>query len=119
MPSTPHLQLSLIHICFAYNAIAVAYNNEALVQVLDISAFQGSAICYVVHSDGRIVINGKANPEYAIYNLFAVLQEYFDLTQAETRALARDFEQRNSGSTRVTLDGVNYYLTSVLSLIHI
>ena len=98
---------------FAYNAIAVAYNNEAIVQVLDISAFQGSAICYVVHSDGRIVINGKANPEYAIYNLFAVLQEYFDLTQAETRALARDFEQRNSGSTRVTLDGVNYYLTYV------
>ena len=98
---------------FAYNAIAVAYNNEAIVQVLDISAFQGSAICYVVHSDGRIVINGKANPEYAIYNLFAVLQEYFDLTQAETRALARDFEQGNSGSTRVTLDGVNYYLTYV------
>ena len=98
---------------FAYNAIAVAYNNEAIVKVLDISAFQGSAICYVVHSDGRIVINGKANPEYAIYNLFAVLQEYFDLTQAETRALARDFEQGNSGSTRVTLDGVNYYLTYV------
>ena len=98
---------------FAYNAIAVAYNNEAIVQVLDISAFQGSAICYVVHSDGRIVINGKANPEYAIYNLFAVLQEYFDLTQAETRALARDFAQGNSGSTRVTLDGVNYYLTYV------
>ena len=98
---------------FAYNAIAVAYNNEAIVKVLDISAFQGSAICYVVHSDGRIVINGKANPEYAIYNLFAVLQEYFDLTQAETRALARDFAQGNSGSTRVTLDGVNYYLTYV------
>ena len=98
---------------FAYNAIAVAYNNEAIVQVLDISAFQGSAICYVVHSDGRIVINGKADPEYTIYNLFAVLQEYFDLTQAETRALARDFEQGNSGSTRVTLDGVNYYLTYV------
>ena len=98
---------------FAYNAIAVAYNNEAIVQVLDISAFQGSAICYVVHSDGRIVINGKADPEYTIYNLFAVLQEYFDLTQAETRALARDFAQGNSGSTRVKLDGVNYYLTYV------
>lgn len=62
---------------FAYNAIAVAYNNEAIVQVLDISAFQGSAICYVVHSDGRIVINGKADPEYTIYNLFAVLPGVF------------------------------------------
>ena len=98
---------------FAYDAIAVAYNNEAIVKVLDISAFQGSAIRYVVHSDGRIVINGKANPEYAIYNLFAVLQEYSDLTQAQIRALARDFEQGNSSSTRVTLDGVNYYLTYV------
>ena len=98
---------------FAYDAIAVAYNNEAIVKVLDISAFQGSAIRYVVHSDGRIVINGKADPEYTIYNLFAVLQEYSDLTQAQIRALARDFEQGNSSSTRVTLDGVNYYLTYV------
>lgn len=96
---------------FAYDAIAVAYDNEAIMQVLDISAFQGSAIRYVVHADGRIVINGKADPEYAIYNIFAVLQEYSDLTQAETRALVRDFAQGNSGSTRVTLDGVNYYLT--------
>ena len=96
---------------FAYDAIAVAYNNEAIVKVLDISAFQDSAIRYVVHSDGRIVINGKANPEYVIYNIFAVLQEYSDLTKAQLRALARDFEQGNSGSVRVTLDGVRYYLT--------
>ena len=96
---------------FAYDAIAVAYNNEAIVKVLDISAFQDSAIRYVVHSDGRIVINGKANPEYVIYNIFAVLQEYSDLTQAQLRALARDFEQGKGGSVRVTLDGVRYYLT--------
>ena len=96
---------------FAYDAIAVAYNNEAIVKVLDISAFQDSAIRYVIHSDGRIVINGKANPEYVIYNIFAVLQGYSDLTKAQLRALARDFEQGNSGSVRVTLDGVRYYLT--------
>ena len=96
---------------FAYNAIAVAYNNEAIVKVLDISAFEDSAIRYVIHADGRILINCKEEPEYTIYNLVAVLQQYSDLTRAQMLALSRDFEQGNSGSLLVTLDGVRYYMT--------
>ena len=96
---------------FAYNAIAVAYNNEAIVKVLDISAFEDSAIRYVIHADGRILINCKEESKYTIYNLLAVLQQYSDLTRAQMLALSRDFEQGNSGSLLVTLDGVRYYMT--------
>ena len=40
---------------FEYDAIAIAYENADIVNVLDISAFNGNAQSYVVHSDGRVV----------------------------------------------------------------
>ena len=42
---------------FEYDAIAIAYENADIVNVLDISAFNGNAQSYVVHSDGRVVID--------------------------------------------------------------
>ena len=42
---------------FEYDAIAIAYENSDIVNVLDISAFNGHAKSYVVHPDGRVVID--------------------------------------------------------------
>ena len=42
---------------FAYDAVAVSYYNDDIVKVLDISAFDGTASRYVLHPDGRIIIN--------------------------------------------------------------
>ena len=42
---------------FEYDAIAIAYENADIVNVLDISAFHGNAKSYVVHPDGRVVID--------------------------------------------------------------
>ena len=40
---------------FEYDAIAIAYENSDIVNVLNISAFNGNAQSYVVHPDGRVV----------------------------------------------------------------
>ena len=42
---------------FEYDAIAIAYENSDIVDVLDISAFHGNAQSFIVHSDGRVVID--------------------------------------------------------------
>ena len=42
---------------FEYDAIAIAYENENIVNVLDVSAFDGNARSYVVRPDGRVVID--------------------------------------------------------------
>ena len=42
---------------FEYDAIAIAYENSDIVDVLDISAFDGNAQSFVVHSDGRVVVD--------------------------------------------------------------
>ncbi len=42
---------------FEYDAIAIAYENSDIVNVLNISAFNGNAQSYVVHPDGRVVVD--------------------------------------------------------------
>lgn len=42
---------------FEYDAIAIAYENSDIVEVLDISAFNGNAQSLIVHPDGRVVID--------------------------------------------------------------
>ena len=42
---------------FEYDAIAIAYENSDIVDVLDISAFNGKAQSFIVHPDGRVVVD--------------------------------------------------------------
>jgi len=41
---------------FAYDAVAITYYNDAVLRLLDSSAFQGNASNYVIYPDGRVVI---------------------------------------------------------------
>ena len=40
-----------------YKRQAIAYENSDIVNVLNISAFNGNAQSYVVHPDGRVVVD--------------------------------------------------------------
>ena len=96
---------------FAYDAVAVSYYNDDIVKVLDISAFDGTASRYVLHPDGRIIINCAAQREENVYNLLAAMQERSPLTSEDIQTLSDDFTQGRSGSRLVTLDGTRYYMT--------
>ena len=96
---------------FAYDAVAVSYYNDDIVKVLDISAFDGTASRYVLHPDGRIIINCAAQMEEDVYNLLAAMQERSPLTREDIQTLSDDFSQGRSGSRLVTLDGTRYYMT--------
>ena len=96
---------------FAYDAVAVSYYNDDIVKVLDISAFDGTASRYVLHPDGRIIINCAAQREEDVYNLLAAMQERSPLTSEDIQTLSDDFSQGRSGSRLVTLDGTRYYMT--------
>ena len=96
---------------FAYDAVAVSYYNDDIVKVLDISAFDGTASRYVLHPDGRIIINCAAQMEEDVYNLLAAMQERSPLTSEDIQTLSDDFTQGRSGSRLVTLDGTRYYMT--------
>ena len=95
---------------FPYDAIAVSYSNSDIVQVLDISAFDGNASSYVIHSDGRVVVDHSVHRQTDIYNLVAVLKEYSDLRDEEITALQSDFRQGRSGAMVLKLGSNRDYL---------
>ena len=95
---------------FEYDAIAIAYENSDIVNVLDISAFDGNAQSYVVHSDGRVVVNHSSDAWGNVYNFFGVLREHSDMSEKEINELLEKFKAGRTDAMMVNLDGRNYYL---------
>ena len=95
---------------FAYDAIAIAYYNDAVLKLLDNSAFEGNASNYVIYPDGRVVIDSSVNRKETIYNFIAMLREHSDLSEKQILELSNAFAQGSSGNLRVTLGGISYYL---------
>ena len=95
---------------FEYDAIAIAYENADIVNVLDISAFNGNAQSYVVHSDGRVVIDHSSKSWGKVYNFFGVLREHSRMSEKEILALSEKFKEGHNDAVMVNLDGKNYYL---------
>ena len=95
---------------FAYDAIAIAYYNDAVLKLLDNSAFQGNASNDVIYPDGRVVIDNSVNRKETVYNFIAMLRDYSDLSEEQILALSDAFAQGSSGNMRVTLGDTSYYL---------
>ena len=95
---------------FEYDAIAIAYENADIVDVLDISAFNGNAKSYVVHPDGRVVIDHSFEAWGTVYNFFGVLREHSNMSEKEILELSGKFKEGRTDTMLVNLDGSNYYL---------
>ena len=116
LPGKPQL---LVFVCpetqgsyrgFAYDAIAISYYNDAVLRLLDNSAFQGNASNYVIYSDGRVVIDKSVNRKETIYNFIAMLRDHSDLTEEQILDLSNAFAQGRSGNMKVKLGDTSYYL---------
>ena len=95
---------------FAYDAIAIAYYNDAVLKLLDSSAFQGNASSYVIYPDGRVIIDNSVNRKETIYNFIAMLRDHSDLSEEKILALSDAFAQGSSGNLKVKLGDTSYYL---------
>ena len=95
---------------FAYDAIAIAYYNDAVLKLLDNSAFEGNASNYVIYPDGGVIIDNSVNRKETVYNFIAMLRDYSDLSEGQILALSDAFAQGSSGNLRVKLGDTSYYL---------
>ena len=96
---------------FAYEAIAISFNNADLIKTLEISAFAGQSHSYVVRPDGRVVVDGSADQTRKTYNVLAMLREKSDLEEKAIDAISQDFHNGRSGAAVFSADGEAYYLT--------
>ena len=95
---------------FEYDAIAIAYENSDIVDVLDISAFDGNAQSFVVHPNGRVVVDHSSETWGNVYNFFGVLREHSDMSEKEFNELSEKFKAGRTDAMLLDLDGRNYYL---------
>ncbi|MGN0577993.1 MAG: sensor histidine kinase, partial [Ruminiclostridium sp.] len=94
---------------FEYEAIAISFNNSDIVNALKISAFEGHSSSYIIHSDGRVIVDNAADNQKEIYNLIAALKNYSDLKGDELNKIKQDFIDGNSGSAVTRLGERDYY----------
>ena len=95
---------------FEYDAIAIAYENSDIVDVLDISAFNGNAQSLIVHPDGRVVVDHSSESWRNVYNFFGLLREHSDMSEKELKDLLEKFKAGRTDATLLNLEGRNYYL---------
>ena len=116
LPGKPQM---LVFICpetqgtyrgFAYDALAIAYYNNVVLNALDNTAFGGAAHSYVIYPDGRVVLDSNVDSTDPVYNLLAELREHSDLTGEKLDALSDDLANGRSGSLMLTLRGTRCYL---------
>ena len=93
---------------FEYDAIAIAYEN--FVDVLDLSVFNGNAQSFVIHPDGRVLVDHSSDSWGNVYNFFGILREHSNMSEKEILRLSDEFKTGHNDAMRVALDGENYYL---------
>ena len=93
---------------FEYDAIA--YENSDIVNVLNISAFNGNAQSYVVHPDGRVVVDHSSEAWGEVYNFFGILREHSNMSEKEILKLSEKFKEGHTDAMLINLDGEDYYL---------
>ena len=93
---------------FEYDAIA--YENSDIVNVLNISAFNGNAQSYVVHPDGRVVVDHSSEAWGEVYNFFGILREHSNMSEKEILKLSEEFKEGHTDAMLINLDGEDYYL---------
>lgn len=95
---------------FAYEAIAVTYNNKDLVDSLKISAFEGHGSTFAVLPDGRVVLDSSSEDMRGVHNILAMLKNSAGFTAEQITALQKAFAAGKSGSLEFSIHSISYYM---------
>ena len=95
---------------FKYDFIAIAYDRSDFEKVMNTPSFDGQSGGYVIHADGRVVVDHPLESLDKIYNFFAILREHSNVKESEIAEITDDLKQGKSGSRFLDIDGVRYYL---------
>ncbi|MCI8505071.1 MAG: response regulator [Lachnospiraceae bacterium] len=95
---------------FTYTAIAVSYTNGDMLKSLDVAAFSGRSRCFVVHTDGEVLLSPQtADPVDG--NYLTHLRKDSDLSSEEVDELYEDWKRGGFGVIRCRIGGVVHYVS--------
>lgn len=95
-----------------YTALAVSYDNAVLEKLLSIMVYEGQSDCYVVRSDGEVVLSTEVKTVIAelMTNLFDYLQQNASVDQPYFDTMVQTLPQGGEGCVLFTMNGQKYYL---------
>lgn len=95
---------------FNYQAIAVSYDNDDIVSALQHKAYEGASGSFVVHGDGKVLLEKPVEGFPETYNFLATLRKHSNLSANELENLHNNLLQGKSGVTTISVEGTKYYL---------
>lgn len=95
-----------------YTALAVSYDNAVLEKLLSSMVYEGQSDCYVVRSDGEVVLSTEVKTVIAelMANLFDYLQQNASVDQPYFDTMVQTLPQGGEGCVLFTMNGQKYYL---------
>ena len=95
-----------------YTALAVSYDNAVLEKLLGSMVYEGQSDCYVVRSNGEVVLSTETKTEIPeqMTNLFDYLSQNAKVDQPYFDTMVQTLPQGGEGCVLYTLNKQSYYL---------
>ncbi len=92
---------------FDYDAIAVSYTNEDIVKSLNVNAFSGEALCFVIHNDGKVLLSTQTGGN--VYNNYLTyLDAASDISDEKLKQIKRDWNSGEYGLLQCNIGNTDY-----------
>lgn len=99
---------------FTFEAIAIIFRNDAVLDLLSVNAFQGRSENYVVNSEGKIMFGSSDQraDNARFYNIISFLKDKSNLSQSSLKILEDSWKEKRGETMSIKIDGVPYYMVS-------
>lgn len=96
----------------AYTGLAVTYRNDELEKTISVSLYDGASDCYMVESDGTVVLSLESQTEFdgLTDNMLDFVDGALAVSRSEKAEMRADIAEGESGSLVGRLNGEEYYI---------
>ena len=96
---------------FKYEAIAITFRNDTILDLLSISSFNSQSDNCVVSREGRIIFNQQSITDTNRYfNILRFLESNSNLSKSQINELSNSFNNHENGTLLVKFDGIQHYM---------
>ncbi len=95
---------------FKFDAIAVSYNNEDMINSLNVDAFGGKANCFVVHDEGNVLLSTQSGGN-VFSNYLVYLTAASDLSLKDMEKIRKDWQNGTSGVLQCKIGDVSHCIS--------
>lgn len=100
---------------FDYEAIAITFSNDKILDLLSISSFDSKSENMVVTKEGRIIFNGTSfrDKENRFYNVLSFLNDNSNLSDSQVKDIEQKWTDDSLNTVSLKIAGTPNYLVSV------